>query len=479
MKEAELNVALKNELDIYRRLLDHIPAELGIFDLQGKFIYNTPSGIKDPEVRKWVVGKTHHDYCKKRNYPISIANKRQKVMEQVVKENKIVPLEELWIDKQGKEKYYIRLFSPVTDAHNKVTHVIGYVQEITDLKKSQNALREALEEVKHLKDRLQAENAYLQQEIKLTHNFEEIITRNKKYKEVLVSIEQVAATSATVLILGESGTGKELLARAVHSISRRSDRPMVKINCATLPANLIESELFGHEKGAFTGALTQKIGRFELADGGTIFLDEIGELPLELQSKLLRVLQEGEFERLGNPKTIKVDVRVMAATNKDLETAMTKKEFREDLFYRLNVFPITSIPLRDRKDDIPLLVDHFYHKYAAQFGKELGAIPKRVIDSLMDYHWPGNIRELENIIERAVIISKGKKLKLGDFSPQRMGIPQKDEITSLQENQRSHILRALESTNWRISGDRGAAKLLGVKRTTLNARMKKLKIQRS
>ena len=466
-------------MDIYRRLLDHIPAELGIFDLQGKFIYNTPSGIKDPEVRKWVAGKTHHDYCKKRNYPISIANKRQKVMEQVVKENKIVPLEELWIDKQGKEKYYIRLFSPVTDAHNKVTHVIGYVQEITDLKKSQNALREALEEVKHLKDRLQAENAYLQQEIKLTHNFEEIITRNKKYKEVLVSIEQVAATSATVLILGESGTGKELLARAVHSISRRSDRPMVKINCATLPANLIESELFGHEKGAFTGALTQKIGRFELADGGTIFLDEIGELPLELQSKLLRVLQEGEFERLGNPKTIKVDVRVMAATNKDLETAMTKKEFREDLFYRLNVFPITSIPLRDRKDDIPLLVDHFYHKYAAQFGKELGAIPKRVIDSLMDYHWPGNIRELENIIERAVIISKGKKLKLGDFSPQRMGIPQKDEITSLQENQRSHILRALESTNWRISGDRGAAKLLGVKRTTLNARMKKLKIQRS
>ncbi|MCZ6899017.1 MAG: sigma 54-interacting transcriptional regulator [Bacteroidetes bacterium] len=479
MKEAELNTVLRNELDIYRRLLDHIPAELGIFDLQGKFIYNTPSGIKDPEVRKWVVGKTHHDYCKKRNYPIIIADKRQKVMEQVVKENKIVPLEELWIDKQGKERYYIRLFSPVTDAHNKVTHVIGYGQEITDLKKSQNALREALREVKHLKDRLQAENAYLQQEIKLTHNFEEIVTRNKKYKEVLASIEQVAATSATVLILGESGTGKELLARAVHNISKRSDRPIVKVNCATLPANLIESELFGHEKGAFTGALTQKIGRFELADDGTIFLDEIGELPLELQSKLLRVLQEGEFERLGNPKTIKVDVRVMAATNKDLETAMTKKEFREDLFYRLNVFPITSIPLRDRKDDIPLLVDHFYHKYAARFSKKIGAIPKRVIDSLMDYHWPGNIRELENIIERAVIISKGKKLKLGDFSPQRMGIPQKDEITSLQENQKSHILRALESTNWRISGDRGAAKLLGIKRTTLNARMKKLKIQRS
>ena len=479
MEEAELKAALRNELDIYRRLLDNIPAELGIFDPQGKFIYNTPSGIKDPEVRKWVVGKTHYDYCKKRNYPISIADKRQKVIDQVVKEKKIVPIEELWIDKQGKERYYIRLFSPVTDAQNKVTHVIGYGQEITDLKKSENALREALKEVKYLKDRLQAENTYLQEEIKLTHNFEKIVTRNKKYKEVLASIKQVAATSATVLILGETGTGKELLARAVHSISKRSDRPIVKVNCATLPANLIESELFGHEKGAFTGALTQKKGRFELADGGTIFLDEIGELPLELQSKLLRVLQEGEFERLGNPNTIKVDVRVIAATNKDLEAAVTKKEFRVDLFYRLNVFPITSIPLRERKDDIPLLAHHFYHKYASQFGMEIGVIPKRVIDSLQDYHWPGNIRELENIIERAVIISKGKKLNLGDFSPQRMGIPQKDEITSLQENERSHIISALDSTNWRISGDRGAAKLLGVKRTTLNARMKKLNIRRS
>jgi len=479
MKEAELNLALRNELDVYRRLLDNIPAELGIFDPNGRFIYNTPSGIKDPVVRKWVVGKTHYDYCKKRNYPISIAEKRQKVMEQVVKENRIVPLEELWIDKLGKERYYIRIFSPVTDTHNKVTHVIGYGQEITDLKKSQNGLRKALEEVKHLKHRLLAENAYLQEEIKLTHNFEEIVTRNKKYKKILASIEQVATTSATVLILGESGTGKELLARAVHSIGKRSNRPIVKINCATLPASLIESELFGHEKGAFTGALNLKIGRFELADGGTIFLDEIGELPLELQSKLLRVLQEGEFERLGNPKTMKVDVRIIAATNKDLEDAVAKKEFREDLYYRLNVFPITSIPLRERKDDIPPLVQHFCHKYAAQFGKEIGVIPKRVIDSLMNYYWPGNIRELENIIERAVIISKDKKLNLGDFSLQRMGIRQKDGITSLYENEKNHILRALEATNWRIGGNGGAAKLLGIKRTTLNARMKKLNIQRS
>ena len=461
MKESELNAALKDELEIYRRLLDNIPAEMGILDTEGRYIYNTPSGIKDPDLRKWIIGKTNHEWCKKRNHPISIADRRQEVIDQVIKEKRIVIFDELWIDQQGKERHYHRFFSPVTDAGSKVSHVIGFGQEITDLKKSENELREALKEVERLKDRLQAENTYLQQEIKLTHNFEEIITQNKKYKQVLDSIEQVAATSATVLILGESGTGKELLARAVHSTSKRSDRPIVKINCATLPANLIESELFGHEKGAFTGALTQKIGRFELADGGTIFLDEIGELPLDLQSKLLRVLQEGEFERLGNPKTIKVDVRIVAATNKDLEVAVNKKEFREDLFYRLNVFPITSIPLRERKDDIPMLVQHFYHNYTAKFGKEIGLISKRTMDSLMDYHWPGNIRELENIIERAVIISRGKKLTLGDFSPQRIGIHQKGKINRLDENERIHIIRVLELTSWRIAGDGGAAKLLG------------------
>jgi len=479
MKEAELNQALNNELEIYRRLLDNIPAEMGILDAEGRYIYNTPSGIKDPELRKWIIGKTNHEWCKRRNHPMSIADRRQEVIDQVIKEQRVLTFEELWIDRQGKKRYYHRFFSPVTDAHNKVTHVIGYGQEITDLKKSQKRLRKALEEVKRLKDRLQAENAYLQEEIKLTHNFEEIVSKNKKYKKILASIEQVATTSATVLILGESGTGKELLARAIHGISNRSNRPIVKINCAALPANLIESELFGHEKGAFTGALNLKIGRFELADGGTIFLDEIGDLPLELQSKLLRVLQEGEFERLGSPKTMTVDVRIIAATNKDLEDAVTKKEFREDLYYRLNVFPITSIPLRERKDDIPPLVTHFCHKYTARFGKKIAVIPKRVIDTLMDYHWPGNIRELENIIERAVIISKGKKLNLGDFSPQRMGIGKKDVITSLHENEKRHILRALKATNWRIGGDGGAAILLGIKRTTLNARMKKLNIQRS
>ncbi|MGI9542872.1 MAG: sigma 54-interacting transcriptional regulator, partial [Cyclobacteriaceae bacterium] len=276
-------------------------------------------------------------------------------------------------------------------------------------------LREALTEVEQLKDQLQAENIYLQEEIKLQHNFEEIITQNKEYQEMLASIEQVAPTNATVLILGESGTGKELLARAVHNSSKVAGKALVKVNCAALPENLIESELFGHEKGAFTGALAQKQGRFELADGGTIFLDEIGELPLALQSKLLRVLQEREFERLGNPKTMKVNVRVIAATNNDLEKAISKGTFREDLYYRLNVFPITSSPLRERRDDIPLLAHHFCQKYNGLFGKDISAIPETVMRELQLYDWPGNVRELENIIERAVIISRGKKLQLGNL----------------------------------------------------------------
>ena len=253
----------------------------------------------------------------------------------------------------------------------------------------------------------------------------------------------------------------------------------MKVNCAALPATLIESELFGHEKGAFTGALALKIGRFELADRGTIFLDEIGEMPVELQTKLLRVLQEGEFERLGNPKTRKVDVRVIAATNKNLEKAIAEGTFREDLYYRLNVFPLHMPPLRDRKEDILLLVQHFCLKFGSKFGKQIGVVPKKVVDALMNYHWPGNVRELENVIERAVIISKGTKLNLGDSLPKAMGLPKSEKITTLAESEKDQILKTLESTNWRVSGDKGAAKLLGMKRTTLEARMKKLNIQRS
>jgi transcriptional regulator with GAF, ATPase, and Fis domain len=329
--------------------------------------------------------------------------------------------------------------------------------------------------------RLKAENKYLQEEIRLNYNFEEIVSKSTLFHKVLQQIERVASTDATVLILGESGTGKELLARAVHNISNRSKRPLVKVNCATLPANLIESELFGHEKGAFTGAMDRKIGRFELADGGTIFLDELGELPIDLQAKLLRVLQEGEFERLGNAKTIKVNVRVIAATNRNLQMAIEKKEFREDLFYRLNVFPITCPPLRDRKEDIPLLVKHFLQKYEGKMGKKITTVPNQVMDALCIYDWPGNIRELENLIERAMILSPGHDLEYGEWLPVSKGAAKHNDhsLKTMEEVEKDHITETLKKYNWKVSGENGAAKFLGLNPTTLEARMKKLGIKRN
>jgi len=346
------------------------------------------------------------------------------------------------------------------------------------LKTNNFQLQQALSEVEQLKTRLEKENEYLQHEIKLSHSFDEIISNSKKFKKVLAQVEQVAPTDATVLITGESGTGKELIARATHNLSKRKNRPLVKVNCAALPANLIESELFGHEKGAFTGALNQRIGRFELANEGTIFLDEIGEIPIELQSKLLRVLQEGEFERLGSSQTHKVNVRVITATNRDLQKEIEDGNFREDLYYRLNVFPVNVPPLRERIEDIPLLVNHFLSKFEKRFGKKVGIVTKKVMDDLMNYSWAGNVRELENVIERAVIISKGNKLDLGDSLPKIFGNTKKQKITTLEENERAYILKTLEFTTWRVSGQKGAAKLLGINRTTLEARMKKLNIQR-
>ena len=376
--------------------------------------------------------------------------------------------------------------TPIHDSQGKLKGAVVVFRDITRLKKSEQDLKKAnaqlkaaLAEVESLKGRLEQENEYLQQEIKLNHNFEEIISQSAKFKKALKQVEQVAQTDATVLILGESGTGKELVARALHNLSQRGARALVKVNCAALPATLIESELFGHEKGAFTGALTSKIGRFELSDGGTIFLDEIAELPVELQPKLLRVLQEGEFERLGNPKTIKVDVRVIAATNQPLEKAIEEGKFREDLYYRLNVFPVVLPPLRERMEDIPLLVHHFLLKYSARFGKSIHNVPQKAIAELQSYQWPGNVRELENIIERAIITSSGNTLNLGNALPKaRVNKSLEQRIVTLEENERAHILRALEATHWRVSGLKGAAHLLGMKRTTLEARMKKLNIQR-
>ncbi len=290
---------------------------------------------------------------------------------------------------------------------------------------------------------------------------------------VLYRLEQVAATDTTILILGETGTGKELIARALHQISVRHNRPLIKINCAALPANLIESELFGHEKGAFTGAGTRQIGRFELADGATLFLDEIGELPLELQPKLLRVLQEGEFEPLGSSRTRTVDVRVLAATNRDLELDVRAGRFREDLYYRLNIYPLTLPPLRERPDDIPMLVSAFVKKYAPKLGKTITEIPQHTLRMLQAYEWPGNVRELENIIERAVILTRGHVLQVEIPQPRTF---EPDLSRTLDAVEREYITQVLQSTNWRIEGPKGAALILGMNPGTLRSRMTKLGI---
>ena len=338
--------------------------------------------------------------------------------------------------------------------------------------------KRALEELEQLKNRLQEENIYLQEEIKIDHDFEEIVGGSQALKAALSSVEQVAASDSTVLILGETGTGKELIARALHSISRRKDRPLVKVNCATLPANLVESELFGHERGAFTGATERRIGRFELANHGTIFLDEIGELHPELQSKLLRVLQDGQFERVGGTQTIRVDVRIIAATNRKLKKMVAGGAFREDLFYRLNVFPIVLPPLRERKEDIPLLARHFVMKHGPRCGKKIDTIPHDTLKALQAYSWPGNIRELENIIERGLIISRGNRLQLGDWGHHKGEKDPREGPLKMEDVERSHILKVLSMTDGRVSGKRGAAGILGLNPQTLYSRIKRLGINR-
>jgi len=346
------------------------------------------------------------------------------------------------------------------------------------------------------KNRLETHNEYLREEIKQTLNFDELVGQSRLLTETLEKVRLVAATDSSVLLLGETGTGKELFARAVHSNSPRKDRPLIKVNCAALPSGLVESELFGHEKGAFTGAGERHIGRFELAHGGTIFLDEIGEMPPELQVKLLRVLQEHEIERIGGRDTIPIDVRVIAATNRDLQSAVTDGSFRRDLYYRLNVFPIHVPPLRERTDDIPLLVHFFLQRYTGKIGRKISRIPRSAMDRLIAYRWPGNVRELENVIERAVILSPGPELEIaGELLPafespadlrgtghQRQDIPSSlgggASDISLTAVERGHILATLQQTKWKLEGPDGAARALNLNPSTLRSRMKKLGITR-
>jgi formate hydrogenlyase transcriptional activator len=339
----------------------------------------------------------------------------------------------------------------------------------------------AYQEIAALKDKLAKEKLYLEEEIQTAYNFEEIVGDSRALKEVLKQVQTVARTDSTVLILGETGSGKELIARALHNLSDRRERTFVKLNCAAIPTGLLESELFGHEKGAFTGAIATKMGRFELADRGTLFLDEVGEIPLELQVKLLRVLQEQEFERLGSTKTIRVNVRVVAATNRDLARMVDEHKFRSDLYYRLKVFPITVPPLRDRAEDIPLLVRHFAQKFAGRMKKRIETIPTDAMKALQAYTWPGNIRELENFIERAVILSSGSDLSVPLTELKNPPPPVHEgngSIATLEDAERQHILKVLRETDWVIGGASGAASKLGMKRTTLQSKMQKLGITR-
>jgi len=354
-------------------------------------------------------------------------------------------------------------------------YLIGLAIDISDLVSARAKNIELMDEITKLNELLRAENVYLKEQIRTDSHQFEIVGESESLKYVLFRIQQVASTDVSVLIYGETGTGKELVARAIHKNSKRSKKPFIKINCASIPENLIESELFGHEKGAFTSAFEKRIGRFELANGGSIFLDEIGELPVSLQSKLLNVLQQGEFERIGSSKTIKTNVRVIAATNKILEEEIKKGNFRNDLYYRLNVFPISIAPLRERKSDIVPLAEYYTRIYSERFGKLIKAISKKSIKQMMDYAWPGNVRELENVIERAIITSQNKILNI-EYLP-ALENPL-NEFFSLDENERIHILKALEKTHWKINGKGGAAELLKKNPQTLRARIKKLKIER-
>jgi formate hydrogenlyase transcriptional activator len=371
----------------------------------------------------------------------------------------------------------------IADDDGVVKKVMGIAQDIT-------ARREAEKALSNLKERLQAENVYLQEEIKLTNDFSQILGESAALKASLQRVELVAATDATVLIQGETGTGKELFARAIHDLSQRKMRPLVKVNCAALPATLIESELFGHERGAFTGALSRRVGRFELAHQGSLFLDEIGEMPLDVQAKLLRVLQEGEFERVGGTETRSVDVRVIAATNRNLEEAVAEGAFRSDLYYRLNVVPIELPPLRERKGDIALLTKFFATRTAKRLGKNIDGVPDGVLEAMERYEWPGNVRELGNLVERAVILARGSALRVEDILPasalQRAspvppassGVPAPARPKTLGELEREHIVMAIDSAGGKIDGPGGAAELLGLHANTLRSRMEKHGIHR-
>ncbi|MFC1788972.1 sigma 54-interacting transcriptional regulator [Thermodesulfobacteriota bacterium] len=403
----------------------------------------------------------------------------QKIIARALDEREPVNIEYRILDGDGCLKWVSSRGQPYFKPTGEPDRLMGVSIDISERKRIESEHNERLKEIEKLKLQLENENVYLRKELTLEKGFDKIVGESKALKSVIFSANQVASTDATVLILGETGTGKGMMANTIHQISARKDRTFVTVNCSALPQNLIESELFGREKGAFTSAHARQAGRFEVAEGGTIFLDEIGETPLELQSKLLRVLQEGEFERLGSSKTIKVNVRVIAATSRDLKKEIRERRFREDLFYRLNVFPISIPPLRQRTEDIPLLAQYFTEKYASKMNKQIESISKATIKTLLEYDWPGNVRELEHVIERGVIMTSGRSFRLTSQLKSSLSADSKDEpLKDLATMEREHILKALRETDWRIEGPSGAASILKLHPSTLRSRIKKLDIRR-
>ena len=383
-------------------------------------------------------------------------------------------------NKQNKRWYKV-VALPVKDKGGRVIYVLEASSDIDDRKKAEKTRDQALKELEALKKNLEEENIYLKSEVREARLFSDMIGTSNALRYVQTQVGQVASTASTVLILGETGVGKELVARAIHNDSKsRSNKPFIKVNCAAIPSNLVESELFGHERGAFTDAGEQRKGRFELADTGTLFLDEISELSQNTQAKILRVLQEGEFERVGGTQTLKSDVRIIAATNRDLNAEVAAGRFRADLFYRINVYPITVPPLRKRREDVPLLVEHFVSQIGADMGKKIDKIPKKVMEQLKAYDWPGNIRELRNVVERSLITSSSSTFQLADFSIEmhKSFSPPSNPRVSLDEIQQQHIQHILNETGWKINGVGGAAEILQMKPSTLRNRMKKLGIKR-
>ena len=467
-------MALKQILDEKEwteAVMEGMPQITYVFDLQGKLKrWNKDAevilGYSAEEMKDKFIGDLYNDEDLKRV---------MKVVEKIIEDGRERQVEYDFVTKSGEIIPFHYGSGKLMEIGGE-QYIVGQTINISEIKQAQEKIAEQLDEIKLLKDQLEAENIYLRHELLETDSYSEIIGENDILKYILYRVEQVAPLDTTVLLEGETGTGKELFARAIHRKSNRHDKALVTVNCASLPASLIESELFGHEKGAFTGALQKQIGRFELANGGTLFLDEVGEIPIELQAKLLRVLQEGEFERIGNPRTMKVDVRVVAATNRNLEQEILEGRFRKDLFYRLNVYPISIPSLKERISDIPLLVEYFVRRLNQKLGKNITRIPRKVMEQLKLYHWPGNIRELENILERAMILSRSstlvlEKLKTSDHAP-------KEKRPTLADHERDYIIKVLDQTLWRINGPKGAARILDMHPETLRTRMRKFGIRR-